>query len=48
MVWKEKQALQTSTVITPGKSTLVSAWERGVFQLQVPNEVCKITNTRKT
>ena len=48
MVWKEKQALQTSTVITPGKSTLVSAWERGVFQLQAPNEVCKITNTRKT
>ena len=48
MVWKEKQALQTSTVVTPGKSTLISAWERGVFQLQAPNEVCKITNTRKT
>ena len=48
MVWKQKQALQTSTVITPGKSTLISAWERGVFQLQAPNEVCKITNTRKT
>ena len=48
MVWKRKQALQTSTVITPGKSTLISAWERGVFQLQAPNEVCKITNTRKT
>ena len=47
MVWKQKQALQTSTVITPGKSTLASAWERGVFQLQAPNEVCKITNTRK-
>lgn len=48
MVWKEKQALLTSTVITPGKSTLISAWERGVMQLQAPNEVCKITNTRKT
>ena len=48
MVWKQKQKLQTSTVVTPGKSTLVSAWERGVFQLQAPNEVCKITNTRKT
>lgn len=48
MVWKQKQALQTSTVITPGKSTLISAWERGVFQLQAPNEVCKITNTRKS
>ncbi len=48
MVWKDKQALQTSTVVTPGKSTLISAWTRGVFQLQAPNEVCKLTNTRKT
>lgn len=48
MVWKQKQALRTSTVITEGKSTKVSAWERGVFQLQAPNEVCKLTNTRKT
>ena len=47
MVWKVKLPLQTSTVITPGKSTLASAWERGVFQLQAPNEVCKLTNTRK-
>lgn len=46
MVWKEKQALQTSTTVTPGKSTLASAWERGSFQLQAPNEVCKLTNTR--
>ena len=28
------------------RSTTIRAWERGVFQLQVPNEVCKITNTR--
>ena len=48
MVWKTRQALQTSMVVTAGKSTLISAWERGVFQLQAPNEVCKITNTRKT
>jgi len=47
MVWKEKLALHTSTVVTPGKSTLISAWERGVFQLQAPNEVCKITGMRK-
>lgn len=47
MVWKDRQSLQTSMVVTPGKSTLISAWERGVFQLQAPNEVCKITNTRK-
>ena len=47
MVWKQKEALRTTTVVTDGKSTLISAWERGVFQLQAPNEVCKITNTRK-
>lgn len=46
MVWKEKLALSTSTVVTDGKSVLISAWERGVFQLQAPNEVCKLTNTR--
>ena len=47
MVWKQKQALKTNTVVTEGKSTLISAWERGVFQLQAPNEICKLTNTRK-
>ena len=47
MVWKSREGLKTSMVVTPGKSTLISAWERGVFQLQAPNEVCKITNTRK-
>ena len=47
MVWKEKLSLRTSTVVTAGKSVLASAWERGVFQLQAPNEVCKLTNTRK-
>ena len=47
MVWKTRQALQTSMVVTAGKSTLISAWERGVFQLQAVNEVCKLTNTRK-
>ena len=47
MVWKMRQALQTNIDVTPGKSTLISAWERGVFQLQVPNEICKLTNTRK-
>ncbi len=47
MVWKQKEALRTTTVVTEGKSTLISAWERGVFQLQAPNEICKLTNTRK-
>ncbi len=47
MVWKQKQALTTVTKIDEGKSVTIRAWERGVFQLQAPNEVCKITNTRK-
>ena len=48
MVWKSREGIKTNLEVKPGKSTLISAWERGVFQLQVPNEVCKITNTRKT
>ena len=47
MVWKQKQALTTVTKIDEGKSVTIRAWERGAFQLQAPNEVCKITNTRK-
>ena len=47
MVWKEANALTTATTVIPGKYTTIDAWTRGVFQLQVPNEVCKITNTRK-
>jgi len=46
MVWKEAQALKTVTIVDEGKSTTIRAWERGVFQLQAPNEVCKLTNTR--
>lgn len=47
MVWKQKEALRTVTKVDDGKSTTIRAWERGVFQLQAPNEICKITNTRK-
>ncbi len=47
MVWKSREGIKTNLDVVPGKSTLISAWERGVFQLQVPNEICKITNTRK-
>ena len=47
MVWKEANALTTVTTVTPGKYTQIDAWMRGVFQLQAPNEVCKLTNTRK-
>jgi len=47
MVWKEAQPLKVVTIVDEGKSTTIRAWERGVFQLQAPNEVCKLTNTRK-
>lgn len=47
MVWKQANALTSVTKVTPGKYTEIDAWERGVFQLQAPNEVCKLTNTRK-
>jgi hypothetical protein len=47
MVWKQATPLTTVTTIVPGKYTQIDSWERGVFQLQAPNEICKITNTRK-
>jgi len=46
MVWKSAQGMTTKTIEDPGKSTTIRAWERGVFQLQAPNEICKLTNTR--
>jgi len=47
MVWKQAEGLKVKTIVDPGKSTTIRAWERGVFQSQAPNEICKITNTRK-
>ncbi|MCK4521973.1 MAG: hypothetical protein KAU20_05330 [Nanoarchaeota archaeon] len=47
MVWKQAQALKVVTIVDPGKQTTIRAWERGVFQSQAPNEICKLTNTRK-
>ena len=47
MVWKNAEPLKITTIVDEGKSTTIRAWERGVFQLQAPNEICKITNTRK-
>jgi len=47
MVWKQAEPLKVVTIVDQGKSTTIRAWERGVFQLQAPNEICKITNTRK-
>ena len=46
MVWKQAEAMNVVTTEEVGKWTTIRAWERGVFQLQAPNEVCKITNTR--
>lgn len=48
MVWKQAEGLKVVTIVDEGKSTTIRAWERGVFQSQAPNEICKITNTRKT
>lgn len=48
MVWKQSEPLRVVTTEEVGKWTTIRAWERGVFQLQAPNEACKITNTRKT
>ena len=47
MVWKSAEGLKVVTIVDQGKSTTIRAWERGVYQLQAPNEICKITNTRK-
>jgi len=47
MVWKQAEPLKVVTITDPGKKTTIRAWERGVFQSQAPNEICKITNTRK-
>ena len=46
MVWKQAEPMKVVTTEEVGKWTTIRAWERGVFQLQAPNEVCKITNTR--
>ena len=46
MVWKQAEGMKVVTIEDAGKSTTIRAWERGVFQLQAPNEVCKLTNTR--
>ena len=46
MVWKQAEGLKVKTIVDEGKSTTIRAWERGVFQSQAPNEICKITNTR--
>lgn len=46
MVWKQAEPMKVVTINDPGKQTTIRAWERGVFQSQAPNEICKITNTR--
>lgn len=46
LVWKQAQPLRVTTTVDEGKSTTIRAWERGLPQVQAPNEICKITNTR--
>jgi len=46
LIWKQVEAMQTVQIEDPGKSTTIRAWEIGCPQLQVPNGVCKFTNTR--
>lgn len=43
--WKEVKPLQTETIIAPGISKTIRAWEIGVCQLTNPSAVCLISNT---
>jgi hypothetical protein len=47
MTWKEATALTILQIEDPGIKTTIRAFELGVCQMQSPNAVCKITNTRK-
>ena len=47
LIWKEVQAQQVVTEDRPGKWTMITCWEFGQVQVQSPNDICKITNTRK-
>ena len=47
MTWKEATPLTVLQIEDPGIKTTIRAFELGVCQLQAPNAVMKITNTRK-
>lgn len=47
LVWKETVSLKIEQIKEPGIKTTIRAFCLGVAQMQVPNGVCKITNTRK-
>jgi len=46
MTWKDTVPLTVVQKVDEGISRLVRAFQLGVCQVQVPNGVCKITNTR--
>lgn len=46
MTWKEATPLTVLQIEDPGIKTTIRAFELGVCQMQSPNAVCKITNTR--
>lgn len=46
MTWKEATPLTVMQIEDPGIKTTIRAYELGVCQMQVPDAVCKITNTR--
>lgn len=46
MTWKEATPLTVVQIDEPGIKTTIRAFELGVCQMQSPNAVCKITNTR--
>jgi len=47
LVWKEAHPLTVLQMEDPGIKTTIRAFELGVCQVQAPNALCKITNTRK-
>lgn len=47
LIWKQAQPLTVVQIEDPGIKTTIRAFELGTVQLTSPNNVCKITNTRK-
>jgi len=45
MTWKTAASMQVSTIVDPGVSFKIRAWEVGVTQVKNPNAICIITNT---
>ncbi len=45
ITWKTAASLQVVTIVDPGVSFKIRAWEVGVAQVKNPNAICIITNT---